>query len=205
MKKRAWISLAVGATVVVGGAAVGAELVVRANLDARLESATADLAVEGVSVSSGATPAIVQALTGRVDLRVGIDSAAVATLAACRFDTPVEARIDSTALSIAVEMPYQGTTFPATISFQPEQTPDGWRLVPAAVTVGGFEVPPALLSRAGESAPAALIDGIALPSTPDAIAVTSVSLAEDELVLSATAPASASGARGLAGPLSCIG
>ncbi|MEO2132082.1 MAG: hypothetical protein ABGX78_12755 [Microbacterium sp.] len=200
MNNRAWVCAAV-----VVGAVVGAELVVRANLDARLGSATEDLAVQGVSVSSGTTPAIWQVLTGRVDLRVAIDSAAVATLAACRFDSPIDVRIEPTALSIAVEMPYQGTTFPAEVSFQPEETSDGWRLVPAAVIVAGFEVPPALLSRAGGAVPAALIDGITMPNAPDAMSVTSVSLAPDELVLSVTAPASASGAGGIAGPLSgCI-
>jgi len=47
--------------------------------------------------------------------------------------------------------------------------------------------------------------GIAHPHDPESIAVTSVSLAEDELEMSLTAPASASGARGHAGPVNgCV-
>ena len=43
------------------------------------------------------------------------------------------------------------------------------------------------------------------PHDPESIAVTSVSLAEDELEMSLTAPASASGARGHAGPVNgCV-
>jgi len=47
--------------------------------------------------------------------------------------------------------------------------------------------------------------GAALPHDPESIAVTSVSLAEDVLKISLTAPASASGARGHAGPVNgCV-
>lgn len=200
MNKRAWAWGAIGAAIVIGAAA-GSELIVRANIDARIDAATSGFTVEGLSVSSGPTPAIWQALTGRVDLQVMVDSSAVAAMAACRFDSPVDVRIEPTGLSVAVEMPYRGRTIPATIDFLPSSTPDGWHLMPSSVTVAGFEVPPAMLSRAGDAVPAALVDGIELPSDPDAIAVTSVSLAQDELTLSVTAPASASGASGLAGPL----
>ncbi|MBD3752742.1 MAG: hypothetical protein IE935_10015 [Micrococcales bacterium] len=205
MNTRAWAWGAIGAAIVLG-AAVGSDLIVRANIDARIDTATSGLAIDGLSVSAGPTPAIWQVLTGRVDLHVAIDSSAMATMAACRFDSPVDVQIDASALSVAVKMPYRGRTIPATIGFLPSSTPEGWRLVPSSVTVAGFEVPPAMLSQAGDAVPAALIDGIELPSEPDAIAVTSVSLAQDELVLSLTAPASASGARGLAGPLNgCMG
>ncbi|MEV8358908.1 MULTISPECIES: hypothetical protein [unclassified Microbacterium] len=200
MNKRAWTWGAIGAAIVIG-AVVGSELIVRANIDTRIDTATSGFTVEGLSVSSGPTPAIWQALTGRVDLQVMVDSSAVAAMAACRFDTPVDVRIEPTGLSVTVEMPYRGRTIPTTIGFLPSSTPDGWKLVPSSVTVAGFEVPPAMLSRAGDAVPAALIDGIELPSDPDAIAVTTVSLAQDELTLSVTAPASASGASGLAGPL----
>lgn len=122
-------------------------------------------------------------------------------MAACRFDTPVDVRTEPTALSVAVGMPYRGRTIPATIGFLPSSTPDGWRLMPSSVTVAGFEVPPAMLSRAGDAVPAALIDGIELPNDPDAIAVTSVSLVEDELTLALTTSAATSGVSGLAGPL----
>lgn len=167
-----------------------------------MDTATSGLAVEGLAVSSGATPAIWQVLTGRVELRVEVDSAAVATMASCRLDSAVDVRIDPTALYLGVQMQRQDGTIPATIRFQPERTAEGWRLVPGTVNVAGFDIPPALLGRAGNAVPAALIDGVELPSDSAGIAVTSVSLAQDELVITLTAPTSASTARTIAGPMS---
>lgn len=184
MRKRTWISVGLGTAIALTVALTSTELYVRSQLEARLGALETGLNTEGLSLSPGATPALLQAVTGQVDLTIAIEASAVAQIASCRLNTPVEARIAPDEVELTVDVPLRGTRVPATLAFHPVETESGWQFLPGAISVSGIEVPTALLNRAGAALPRAAIEGISLPHEPESLAVTGVSLADEEVTLS---------------------
>ncbi|NYF11156.1 hypothetical protein HDC94_002312 [Leifsonia sp. AK011] len=187
-RRRTWIAVSAIAVLVVA-ALITTELIARASISDRLASVAAGR--DGITVSLGATPAVLQWAGGSADLTITITDSAIAELAACA--TGLEnLRVTSSpaGLAVATERTVRGFTVPVTILLVPSHAEAGWVFHADSVSVAGIAIPATRAAQLLGDGQAALMlqDGIPLTRGDGGPAVTGVTTADGYLDLSLHVP-----------------
>ncbi|MBN9211484.1 MAG: hypothetical protein BGO45_05780 [Microbacterium sp. 71-36] len=184
-RRAVFLSLGSVLIVVLAVAAV-VEITVRARLDARLESLTAE--VPGVHASPADGLALWSLATGHVDIDIALGDAAVANALECRTGKDVEVATSAGGIAVQTDLDLRGRSVPARATFVADSRDGAWVLEAESVDVGGFALPPSAVGRLlGDRAPEWLSTGFRLPAM-GGLTVTGVRLASGEAHLLVTAP-----------------
>lgn len=154
------IAIAVGTLVV---ALLVAELIARSAMSQRLATGISDR--DGLEVSLGPTPALIQVASGSVDLQVDIDDSALQSIVSCAGGIDdAQARSTVHGIEVTIERAVRGFTIPVTVLLTPEQTEDGWTLRADSLSAAGIALPPErAAAMLGEGSAAALLrEGVTL-------------------------------------------